>query len=134
MRIDGRLDRLMPNLSAKERGLLVLRSLKKGAEEDSAWRNSMPPSQVHEFNRYIGLMNACNIHLSHLITFIEGEAEKLELRLSLWFVLRLWEMNLREIEFAAAIVAREPITESDYRRLAKARASEYLPVREVAAA
>ena len=32
---------------------------------------SMPPSQVREFNRYIGLLNASHIHLSFFITVVE---------------------------------------------------------------
>ena len=40
--IDSRLSRLSPKLSARERGLLVLRSFKEKTPEDPAWRQSMP--------------------------------------------------------------------------------------------
>ena len=80
MSIDARLGRLMPVLSARERGILVLRSLKEGTEEDPLWRLTMPPSQVREFNRYIGLMNACNIYLSHFITVVEQWTEQVNLK------------------------------------------------------
>jgi hypothetical protein len=53
MSIDYRLHRLSPKLSARERALLVLRSLKEGTPEDFAWRHTMPPAQAHDFNRLI---------------------------------------------------------------------------------
>jgi hypothetical protein len=67
-----RLDKAMTTLSAQERGVLVLRSLKEKTPEDPIWRATMPRSQTAEFNRYIELMNIANMHLGHLITFIEG--------------------------------------------------------------
>ena len=55
-----RLYQVVKVLSAKERGLLVLRSWKEGKDEDPSWRATMPPEQTPAFNRYIGLMNAVN--------------------------------------------------------------------------
>ena len=54
--LDTRLSRLMPALSAKERGVLVLRSLKDGTAEDPMWRSTMPLNQYAEFNRYHGFV------------------------------------------------------------------------------
>jgi hypothetical protein len=76
MSIDARINRLMPVLSARERAVLVLRSLKDKTPEDLSWRRSMPREQVNEFNRYIGLMNACNMQVAHMITIIEKDVEK----------------------------------------------------------
>jgi hypothetical protein len=36
---DARLDRLTHTLTARKRGLLVLRSWKEGREEDRSWRS-----------------------------------------------------------------------------------------------
>jgi len=43
--LDSRLGRLMPTLTANERAILVLKSLKGGTPEDPKWRQSMPTSQ-----------------------------------------------------------------------------------------
>ena len=48
MSIDRRrLDRLMPGLTPRG-GILVLRSLKDGTQENPAWRLRMPPQQLAE--------------------------------------------------------------------------------------
>ncbi len=63
MSLGARLNKLLPVLSAKERAILVLRSLKDKTPEDPIWRQTMPREQSPEFNRLIVLMNACNNHL-----------------------------------------------------------------------
>ena len=107
--IDARLNKVMPGLSARERAILILGSFKSKTPEDPKWRNTMPPDQVPEFNRLIGLIGACGVQLAHLVTFLEGEVEKLELRVLLLHLLDSWNLNLAEIDYAAALVAREPI-------------------------
>ena len=80
MGIDARLNRLMPVLTAKERGILVLRALQSGTPEDPSWRSTMPREQSSTFNHYVCLMNACNIYLPLYITMIGGHVEQLHLR------------------------------------------------------
>jgi hypothetical protein len=53
MSIDARLGKLMPALSAQERAILILRSLKEKTPEDPLWRSTMPREQAAEFNRLI---------------------------------------------------------------------------------
>lgn len=84
MSIDARLKRVAPGLSAKERALLVLGSLKNKTPEDPSWRRTMPSGQIAEFNRLIVLMNACNIHLPMYITMVEQHTEQLWLRFAWW--------------------------------------------------
>jgi hypothetical protein len=132
MSIDGRLHKLMPVLSARERAVLVLRSLKDKTPEDPSWRHTMPLSQVTEFNRYIDLMNACNIQVSYMITVIEKEIDKLELLCGWWFCLLLWQVNLAEIDFAASVVAREAVTASEHRRLVERDGAAFVPVQLLA--
>src|SRR5215211_4099544 len=122
----------MPALSARERALLVLRSLRDGTPEDPKWRSTMPAEQAREFNRYIDLMNVANGRLAFLITFIEGEVGKLGIFRGWLLALLLWEMNLTQIEFAASVVAREPITRSEYEQLVLKAEGEYLPVEMLA--
>jgi hypothetical protein len=80
--LDGRLNRLTPGLSAKERAILILRSTRQGTPEDPQIRLSMPREQSAEFNRLIVLMNACNIYLPLYITVVEHRAEQLCIRLA----------------------------------------------------
>ena len=75
MSLPGRLNKLMPSLTVKERGILVLKSLKDKTPEDPQWRRTMPGTQTVELNRLIGLMNACNIYLPLYITMVEQHTE-----------------------------------------------------------
>src|SRR5688572_33164251 len=74
----------MPALSARERAILVLRSLKDRTPEDLEWRRSLPREQAMEFNRLISLINACNMHLPLFITYVEQHSERLFLRFLWW--------------------------------------------------
>ena len=96
--LDTRLGKLMPALTAKERAMLVLRSLKGGTPEDPKWRRAMPTSQVAEFNRYIGLMNACNVQVGALIMLVNQSVEKLELRFAWFTSLVLWGSHAEDLE------------------------------------
>ena len=131
--LDTRLDRLMPTLTAKERALLVLGSLKGGTPEDPKWRRAMPTSQVAEFNRYIGLMNACNVQVGALIMLVNQSVEKLELRFAWFTSLVLWGRHAEDLEDYIDRYTREPVTESEYHELqTKARAA-LVPVADLAA-
>jgi len=81
---------------------------------------------VREFNRLIDLMNSARAVPVPLIAFIAKEVEKLQLRVAWLHCLRLWQGSLQEIEFAAAIVAREPISESEHRRRVEAAAARFV--------
>ncbi len=87
MSLGARLNKLLPVLSAKERAILVLRSLKDKTPEDPMWRQTMPRDQSPEFNRLIVLMNACNIYLPLYITVVEQHTEQLYLRFMWWDML-----------------------------------------------
>src|SRR4051812_3218553 len=118
----------MPVLTARERAVLILRASKAKAAEDPLWRSTMPESQYEAFNRLIHIMNACDIKLAFLITMLEKEVEKLELKEAWWFSLLLWQLNLAEIDYAASIVARESITESEYAGLVGKQAEAFVSV------
>ena len=112
MSIDARLKKLTPLLSAKERAILVLGSLKDGTPEDPSWRTTMPMDQVTEFNRLIGLMNAANVHLAMFIALLETSVAKVNLRMA-WFVtLLLWEDHLGAIRRAAKKKLQPSVTKN----------------------
>jgi hypothetical protein len=111
--IDTRLRKVIPALSAKERGLPVLGCLKDGTPEDPLWRKTMPASQVREFNQFIDLMNVANIQLAAQIAVLEQAAETIEMR-ECWLIpVVLWQAHLAEIHRAVPEKAR------DQKRLAR---------------
>ena len=92
----------------------------------------MPSSQSIEFNRYIGLMNVANRELSLVIGFLERMTRELELR-EAWLVsLILWQEHVDEIGRAIRLVARMPITESDYAARVEQARQEWVSIRELA--
>ena len=130
--IDARLNRLTSALSAGERALLVLRSMKEKTPEDPLWRTTMPRDQTLEFNRLIELMNAANREVAFLIAMHEKELEKLELYAGWLHMLHLWRLNLADINFTAPLVAREAITQSEHEKLVAKAAGEYMLVSQLA--
>ena len=130
--IDARLNRLTSALSAGERALLVLRSMKEKTPEDPLWRTTMPREQTLEFNRFIELMNAANREMAFFIAIVEKEMEKLELYAGWLFTLHIWRLNLADINFTAPFVARERITQSEHEKLVASAAEDFLLVSQLA--
>jgi hypothetical protein len=105
--IETRLQKVMPALSARERGLLVLGCLKDGTPEDPLWRKTMPANQVREFNQFIDLMNVVNIQLAAQIAVLEQAAETIEMR-ECWLIsIVLWQEHLDEIHAAVQQTTRD---------------------------
>ena len=104
MRINTRLSRLMPALSARERAALIVGAFKDDEPEDPAWRRTMPRDQVDEFGRLIDLENAVASPLSHMIHSLKKEVERLEQKVTLIWELCNWNDNVSEIERAATLV------------------------------
>jgi hypothetical protein len=67
---DRRLDRLLPALSAKERAILMLRDYKAEKPQDRQLLNTAPEAQTIALNHLVGLMNAANGDLAHVIVII----------------------------------------------------------------
>jgi hypothetical protein len=131
--IGTRLDRLTSALSAKERAILVLRSMKDETPEDPLWRQAMPQQQVREFNRLIGLMNVVNRELALVIGRLAQKTAELQVRESWLVSLILWQEHIAEIRRALRLSLSEPITESEHRRLTENLRAEWTPVDELAA-
>jgi hypothetical protein len=129
---DGRLDRLYPALTAKERAILVLRAWKEGGEEDPLVRRTMPSQQGPEFNDYIGLMNVVNGDLATYILLLHSVVANLCTKHGWLLTLGLWRGNAMNLSAYIFFHTKEPITESQHvRRLQEAR-SKNVPVRELA--
>ena len=122
MSIDARLNKLMPVLTARERAILVLRSLKDKTPEDPLWRRTMPQEQSKEFNRLIVLMNACNLHLPLFITMVEQHSEQMWLRLN-------WLMTLDQ--FGSALWDLGALVPAGKHKNAEQAVSEVFPIVEL---
>jgi hypothetical protein len=122
MTASSRTDKLFAALTAKERGLLVLRAWKAGdGEEDRQVRETMPDSQVAEFNELIEILNGVNERLGPYTLLLRATVEKLGL-ISGWLAtIELWGNQVVELASFIFRLVPEPITESDYQRLKKRR-------------
>jgi hypothetical protein len=106
--VETRLQKVMPTLSAKERGLLLLACLKDGRPEDPLWRKSMPANQVPEFNQFIDLMNVANIQVAAQIAVLEQAVETIEMR-ECWLIsIVLLQKHLAEIHRAVQEATQNP--------------------------
>lgn len=77
---EHRLDRLYPALTARERGILVLRAWKEGREEDPQIRRTMPQEQIEEFNHHINLLTYVNRELTAYAVLVRQLIAGLRLR------------------------------------------------------
>ncbi len=128
----GRLDKLYPALTAKERALLVLRAWKEERDEDLQVRLTMPSSQTHEFNRYIHLMNAANQDVGKYIAVLNLIVGQLGLKHAWLASLQLWGIRVWDLATYIILHTNEPITESEHRRLTENARAEMVPVKELA--
>ncbi len=127
----GRLDKLYPALTAKERALLVLRAWKQDEEEDRQVRLTMPDGQAREFNRYIDLMNGA-YRLTPYIHVIGLHIDQLNLRYGWLLALDLWAIHALSLGEFICFETKEPITESEYRQRLEAARAEMVPASEFA--
>jgi hypothetical protein len=132
MSLRADLDKMTRGLTAYERAVLILRAWKAKETEDPLWRHTMPQAQVAEFNRYINLLNACNMQIAFMITVIEKEVEKLQMKWAWLLTLEMWQLNLAEIDYLAAIVARETVTQTSHDALVAQQADDYVTVGNLA--
>lgn len=130
---DKRLDRLLPALSAQERAIMMLRDFKAGESQDRTLLNTAPDGQAKELNRLIGLMNAANGDLAHVIVLIRERVRQEDLRLGWLEWARICALEMWAVRARFNFYAREPITESEYRAREEQARQELIPVEECAA-
>ncbi len=119
---EKRLDRLLPALSAKERAILMLRDFKADKTQERQLIRSAPDAQALELNRLIGLMNAANGDLAHVLLVIRERARLEEVRFSWLQWARMCALEMWGVRAHFLTSGKDAITESDYReREAEAR-------------
>ena len=132
MRHRSRLDGLWGKLSAKERGIALLRAFKAGEEEDPMLRRKMPPEQIPDFNRYILLLQRVNQGLGVLVMRYPPIIQVIRLRLAVMALSELWKLRADASFGYVALHCGEPIIESAYRELQEEATRESLPLDEAA--
>ena len=132
MSIDGRLDKLTPALTAKERAILVLRAWKEGVPEDPQVRSKMPPEQALEFNRYVGLMNGVNAFLTFYTGILDQSLALLDARYGWLLTLHLWALNVSDLACYITVYTKEPVTRSQHEQQLKAAREKTVPASELA--
>ena len=132
MSIDGRLDKLTPALTAKERAVLILRASKEGVPQDPQIRSSMPPEQALEFNRYIGLMNGVNVFLTFYTGILDQSLATLDARYGWLLTLHLWALNVSDLAGYITVYTKEPVTRSQHEQQLKVARERMVPASELA--
>lgn len=119
-----RLDKLFPTLTAKERGLMGLRALKDGREQDPQLLRTMPPEQLREFLHYAFTINSMSFELGTYLALVSQLIEQLHLQLARLKSLNLWAMTAFHLAWYISTFTKEPVSRSEYeRRAAEARSS-----------
>lgn len=129
---EGRLNKLYPSLSAKERAKLVLSGLKEDTEEDPLVRSKMPSDQAYEFNRLIHLMNGVNLRLAPLVLLIHEGLATVSQRLGWLSTLRVFEDTANLVALFLFVHVKEPVTESEYAKAREKTEREWIPLQELA--
>src|SRR5688572_15782024 len=114
--LQGRLEKLAPGLSARERAVLSVRAMLLGEREDPRIRSTMPREQSAEFNRYICMANGVLHVLLPQALVLEQEVEAVSLRYTLLLTLTAWGADQTSLPGALTLVASKPIARSDYER------------------
>lgn len=127
----GRLDRLYPCLTAKERAILVLQAWKRDEHEDPQVRLTMPESQGAEFNYYIDLMNGVH-DLTPYVIVLHQQVAQLGLKFAWLSTFHLWGLHTSTLAEYICFDTKEPITESDHKRRVEEARSKAAPIAELA--
>ena len=110
----------------------MLRDFKAEKPQDRQLLNTAPDAQTPALNRFVGLMNAANGDLAHLIVIIRERVRADNLRLAWLEWARMCALEMWAIRAHFNTSAREAITESEYRKREAEDARELLPIEECA--
>jgi hypothetical protein len=115
------MDRIYSGLTALERARLVLRTWHDGVRENPAWRLTMPARQGNQFNQYIYVMNAANMHVAQMINSLDADRDLLWEWLYRFSMLEEWLIDLMRDAPSAARGARQRAQHKDAVQRAAAR-------------
>jgi len=129
---EKRLDLAYALLGVVPRMQLLLRDFKADKPQNRDLIRMAPQQQTGAINRLIGLMNAANGDLAHLIVILHERTEKEELRFGWLEWARFCALEMWAVRAYFCTSASEPITESDYRAKEADARAEMLPVEDCA--
>ncbi len=129
---ESRIDKLYPGLTAKERAVLVLKGWKQDTEEDPLVRRTMPAEQAPEFNRLIDLMNGVNVDLATRVITLYALLGRLGAQWGWLATVQVWGLDAWRVAAYVFLHTKEPVTESEHRKLVRNARSEMVPGRELA--
>lgn len=127
---EQRLDRLYPALTAKERGLLVLKAYRADEKPDRLIYDTTPNEQAHAFNHYIHLMNAANTEVAMVLMVLREQMAKLDMKHAWLKTLRFWADDVATLRVLFGRNDREPITQSEYAKREAEEREELVPLTE----
>jgi hypothetical protein len=105
MRRNRRIDRLILNLTARERALQCIRAVRLGRSEEPYVRQLMPPTQVHDFNRTIARANGIGHALVPSVVLLCQKIESARLRFTVLQTIVDWRADLTALARALSIPA-----------------------------
>jgi hypothetical protein len=129
---DKRLDKLFPALTAKERGILLLRALKRGERPNPLIRWTIPSDQVDGFNHYVDLLNGLNRELWIHTEFVNQMIQILSVRVAWLHAMELWAAVNASLGRYILLYTKEPILKSEYERVVQEAQEEMISVSELA--
>ena len=117
MSAEQRLSRLYPALTARERGLLVLRAYKADEKPDPRIYHTCPSAQGAAFNRYIALLNAVNVELATVVLILRTQIDKTALKYSWLMTAVIWGMETHAMGRHVLAATKDRKLRKDVRRL-----------------
>ncbi len=133
-RLDARTDRLYADLTATERGIMVLQAWKRNAKEHASVRATIPREQIREFNHLIAVMNAVNSRLGLYVIEIAHAADLLAAETEWLMALNLWSNDVAYLGLMLETYVPMPITASEHQKLVDAERVRFAPVGQLAEA
>ncbi len=109
---DKRLDRLMPGLTAKERAILVMESMRIGEKPDPLVLHTTPSHDAKEFSRLLGLINAVNVELAVTLVIMREQARQTSIKMGWLQSLRICALDFTLLGAYIGLDTKEPTTES----------------------
>ncbi len=124
------LTRLYPALTAKERGVLVLKAYKADEKPDRLIYDTAPSGQTEEFNHYIKLMNAVNIEVAMVLMILREQMARLDVKAAWLRTLRFWADDVALLRVLVGRTDTELITHSEYAKREADEREELVPLTE----
>lgn len=131
--LGGRTERLFHDLTATERGLMVLQAWKRGEREDPKVRSTIRErADVLAFNHLISVMNAANTRMGLYVIELAHAVDLLGMELQWLQALDMWSDDVTWLGTFILFHGRTMITESEHQALIDADRAQWTPLQALA--